>query len=259
MNRRLRHGAGTTAAAAACLLVAAAAFGAPTATPPVVTDALRDAARTIQNVCFGLYPPDLLATMTGSAAAPPDAVRDDPARQMKYLSAEKKADKGLFYPSSLDDILPGLMSEVRAGRSFLDLGSGDGRVVFMAAILGAQATGIEYEPQMHQIAEAALRKLHAVVPKERVTLLKGDFYKLDWSRYDVLFYFGLGTFDESGMLAKMRREMRPDAILLLAHMHPPPAGFLPIARYGVVSTWQRDPDDLPEDDAAPVPHPKKPR
>jgi hypothetical protein len=129
----------------------------------------------------------------------------------------------------------------------------------MAAILGARATGIEYDPQMHGIAETALRKLHGTVPKERVTLLKGDFYKLDWSRYDVLFYFGLGTFDESALLAKMRREMSPEAILILAHMHPPPEGFLPIARHGVVSTWRHDPDDSPEDDAPEAPHPKKPR
>ncbi len=254
-------------AAAAGRPATAAASPPGTATPrpitrpptPVPSDAVLEAARTIQNVCFALYPPELLKTMTGSATPPPQDVSADPARQMKYLTAEKKEEKGLFYPSSLEDILPGLMSEVREGRSFLDLGSGDGRVVFMAAILGAQATGIEYEPEMHQIAETALRKLRATVPKERVTLLKGDFYKLDWSRYDVLFYFGLGTFDESGMLAKMRREMRPEAILILAHRQPPSAGFLPIARYGVVSTWRIDPDDPLEDEAPPAPHPKKPR
>ncbi|HKQ96445.1 MAG TPA: class I SAM-dependent methyltransferase [Candidatus Polarisedimenticolia bacterium] len=220
-------------------------------------ESIAAAARTIQNVCFSLYPPDLLAIMTGTPATPPEAVRDDPARQMKYLTAEKKAAQGLFYPSSLDDILPGLMTEVRPGRSFLDLGSGDGRVVFIAAILGAQATGIEFDPPMHEIARAARKELKATVPKERVTLLKGDFYELDWSKYDVLFYFGSGTFDEPRMLAKLRKEMRPDAVLVLAHVPEAPEGFLALGQYGVVRTWQRDPQDLPES-VAPA-HPDRPR
>lgn len=256
MIQGLRRGAGRAAATAAALLLSAAGpAAAPVAHPaaPVVPESITAAARTIQNVCFSLYPPDLLATMTGTPAPPPQEVRDDPARQMKYLSAEKHAAQGLFYPSSLDDILPGLMTEVRPGRSLLDLGSGDGRVAFIAAILGAQATGIEYDPQMHAIARAALKELKATVPKERVTLLKGDFYRLDWSRYDVLFYFGSGTFDEPRMLAKLRKEMRSDAVLVLAHVPEAPEGFLLRGRYGVVGTWQRDPQDLPESDAVTPP------
>ena len=264
MSLRLRPRAGGSAAILLLVFTAIAAGGplvegAPSAaalppprsvTPapaPVPSDAIREAARTIQNVCFSLYPPDLLQEMTGVAAPPPEAARTDPGQQIKYLSHETATAQGLFYPSDLEEILPGLMTEVRAGRTFLDLGSGDGRVVFMAAVLGAQATGIEYDPKLHRLAGAALKRLkESVVIKERVTLLKGDFYRLDWSRYDVLFYFGLGTFDESGMFEKMRREMRPDAVLVLAHAPRTPEGFLQRARHGVVTTWQRDLQDLPE-------------
>ena len=41
----------------------------------------------------------------------------------------------------MDEILPVMRSYVSEGTKFLDLGSGDGRILFLAAALGANVTG----------------------------------------------------------------------------------------------------------------------
>jgi len=227
------------------LFAAPAAAGPPTTPSPAALDA---AVLAIQNTCFAAYPPDLMTAMTGRPGPPPREVLASPALQMKYLSTEKVEDRGLFYPSSLDDIRAGLEAAVRPGLKFLDLGSGDGRVVFLAAVLGAEATGIEYDARVHAVARDALARLAAIVPRERVRLRRGDFFRADWSGYDVIFYFGTnGTFAEDRMYAKLAREMKPDAVLLLAHVPNPPPGFEPLAEHGVVRAWRRErPDDAGE-------------
>jgi len=239
-------------------LLVAIAFAAPAAAGP--TDhqpatapspaAIDAAVRTIQNTCFAAYPADLLAVMSGHPGPPPAEVLENPALQMKYLRTEEVEERGLFYPSSLDDIRAGLAAVVRPGLKFLDLGSGDGRVVFLAVVLGADATGIEYDARVHAVAKEALARLTATVPRARVRLRRGDFFRADWSGYDVIFYFGSGTFAEDRMFAKLAREMKPDAMLLLAHGPDPPAGFELVEERGVVRAWRLERPDAAGEPAA---------
>jgi SAM-dependent methyltransferase len=199
-----------------------------------------DRVREIQVVCFATYPADLVARMSGREGPIPDAVRSDPRLQVKYLKTEEVVAKGLFYPSLLDELLPAFEATVRPGARFLDLGSGDGRVVFLAALLGAHATGIEYDRRLHRIALEARRRLEEIVPTDRALLHRSDFFRADLAAYDVLFYFGSGSYAEDRMLAKLGREMREDAVLLLAHG--PPAvlpGLTLIASYGPVQAYRR--------------------
>lgn len=197
-------------------------------------------AREIQNVCFANYPPDLIEAMSGHEGSVPEEVRMDPARRQKFFRTEEIVMKGLFYPSLLDDLLPALTAVVRPGMTFLDLGSGDGRVVFMAAHLGADATGIEYDRTLHRIARSARRNLTDHIEPGRARLLRGDFFKLDFSSYDVLFYFGKGSFSEDRLLEKIRTEIRDDAFFLFSF----PPGILPemtpIGIYGPVSVYRFD-------------------
>ncbi|HET8947341.1 MAG TPA: class I SAM-dependent methyltransferase [Candidatus Polarisedimenticolia bacterium] len=224
-------------AAAAGLLVPAVlvpALAGPGAVPS--HDKVVAAARRIQNACFATYPPELLLRLTGSETVPAE-VRDDPALQMKAFTRTDRREKGLFYPTSLDDTLDAFESEVRPGLKLLDLGSGDGRVVFLSAVLGADATGIEWEPSLHRLALDARKRLGSFVPRGRAHLRQGDFLREDFSRYDLLFYFGSGSFDDTALFDKIRRELRPGARLLFAHETLPPSGLDETASYGVVKVY----------------------
>ncbi len=184
---------------------------------------LLDKVRQIQVVCFASYPADLVARMSGRKGPVPEEV----------------VAKGLFYPSLLDELLPAFEATVMPGVRFLDLGSGDGRVVFLAALLGAQASGIEYDRHLHRIALEARRRLEGIMPVDRAELRRGDFFRADLTTYDVIFYFGSGSYAEDRMLAKLGRDMHPGAILLLAHG---PTVVIPdliqIADYGPVRAYR---------------------
>jgi hypothetical protein len=198
--------------------------------------AVVQAARRIQNACFATYPPGLLLRLTGSETVSAE-VRDDPALQMKAFTHTDKREKGLFYPTSLDDTLDAFESEVRPGLKLLDLGSGDGRVIFLSAVMGADATGIEWEPALHRLALDARKRLGSFVPRNRAHLRQGDFLREDFSRYDLLFHFGSGTFDDTALFDKIRRELRPGARLLYAHGNLPPPGLEETASYDVVKVY----------------------
>jgi len=204
--------------------------------PPTLP--LTDLARRIQIVCFESYPRRLVRRMSGRPGPVPEEVRSDPQLQVKYLKSEWVVRKGLFYPTWLDELLPALQAAVRPGARFLDLGSGDGRVVFMAAAMGAQATGIEFNRELHRLAGEARGRLGDILDIDRAVLKRGDFFKEDFSGYDVFFYFGDGSSAEQALLAKLRREMRPDAILILAHIQGQVPGFVRVAKYGEAGTYR---------------------
>jgi len=156
--------------AALCSGAAADFFPASAARSDAPPSARVGAVRRIQNVCFAARPPSLLKSLTGHDAVPAE-VRDDPARQMKAFVDVDRREKGLFYPTSLDDVLDAFESEVRPGMRLLDLGSGDGRVVFLSALLGADATGVEWEESLHRIALESRDRLADLVPKRRARLV----------------------------------------------------------------------------------------
>ena len=64
-----------------------------------------------------------------------------------------------------------------------DLGSGDGRTVITAAKRGAQAVGVEYNPDMVALSERAAAK-EGVSAKAR--FIQGDIFQTDFSKATVL-------------------------------------------------------------------------
>lgn len=234
MRRRFGFGippAGCLAALAFCAIAPAPARGAIDGAPQ--HPGLAEVARQIQIICFEAYPEELVQRMSGRPAPVPEDVRSDPRLQVKYLKTEEVVRKGLFYPTLLDELLPAFRAAVRPGARFLDLGSGDGRVVFLAAALGARAHGVEFDRGLDRIARTARGRLGGLIDVDRAVLKRGDFFKEDFAGYDVFFYFGSGSSAEDRLLAKLRREMRRDAILLLAHVEGTVPGFVQVADYGV--------------------------
>jgi len=66
---------------------------------------------------------------------------------------------------------------------FIDLGSGDGRITFLASLF-TTAVGIEGDPELHAIAEKAKTDLGI-----SCTLINGDYQNEDLRSYDVLFIY----------------------------------------------------------------------
>jgi len=73
---------------------------------------------------------------------------------------------------------------LKAGEKFYDLGSGDGRVVVMAARkFGADATGVEMDTDLHKQSTDRIRAL-GLESKARIIL--GDITKQDFSNANLL-------------------------------------------------------------------------
>ena len=73
---------------------------------------------------------------------------------------------------------------LKPGEKMFDLGSGDGRVVIMAAQkFGADATGIEFDSDLHKQSTDRIRAL-GLEKKARIIL--GDIAKQDYSSADLL-------------------------------------------------------------------------
>lgn len=190
--------------------------------PPVTQETLD----RIQRACLRSYTPEMLRSMTSGATGKiPAEVEQNPEQQPDFLAEVLKLEKGLFYPILLEDMLPAFEQYIRPGDRFLDLGSGDGRAVFLANALGANATGIEYDKLMFKTSERALANLGGVVDKKRVRLLKNDFFKESWSGYDVVYYFDIGSFHHDRLREKIARELDQGARLLVAHQQAPFPGL----------------------------------
>jgi SAM-dependent methyltransferase len=68
----------------------------------------------------------------------------------------------------------------------IDLGSGDGRTVIAAAKRGAKALGIEYNPDM---VELAIRNAAEAGVSDRARFIKADLFETDFSQATVLTLF----------------------------------------------------------------------
>jgi SAM-dependent methyltransferase len=78
------------------------------------------------------------------------------------------------------------MAQVTAKDYVIDLGSGDGRTVITAAKRGARAHGIEYNPDMVELARRAAAKEGV---SERATFAEADIFASDFSRATVITLF----------------------------------------------------------------------
>jgi len=82
------------------------------------------------------------------------------------------------------------MAEVTPQDFLMDLGSGDGRTVIAAAKRGLTAQGIEYNPDM---VDLATRNAKAEGVSARATFIKADLFETDFSKAQVITMFLLPT------------------------------------------------------------------
>ncbi len=109
-----------------------------------------------------------------------------------------KTKHGYYHPTNLEH-LKGVFKQFK-GKRMLDLGSGTGEVVELALKEGVQAFGVEIEKELWEKAQCW-----------RTTIL-GDMFDLDWSKYDVLYYYIDGCNEQRRILDKINKEFKGTVI-----------------------------------------------
>ncbi|OIP31430.1 MAG: hypothetical protein COW04_09195 [Deltaproteobacteria bacterium CG12_big_fil_rev_8_21_14_0_65_43_10] len=143
-------------------------------------------------------------------------------------------EKGIFVPTRIKDpnILTAFNKVLKPGIRFLDLGSGDGRVVFLASLFGAASTGIEFDEDIFNSGLKARDKLSNRFDLSKTELIRGDFFEADFSGYDVIYYFMSGSFEEKRLEEKLAKELKQEAILVGYIEHEAFKELLSVGRIG---------------------------
>ena len=118
--------------------------------------------------------------------------------------------KGIWGPAGTQDVYE-FFVKIKLGnyKSFLDLGSGDGKVVLIASLFGVEATGIEYDKKLADVGIKICDELGL-----KAEFIVGDFFEHDWSKYDIIF-INPDQGMHKGVEDKLLREMKDDAKLFV--------------------------------------------
>ena len=122
-----------------------------------------------------------------------------------------------FWNSSIPDEVYEIFRRINLNkfRSFLDIGSGDGKVVMIAAMFCEKAEGIEIDAFLHSKASEIKEKFGI----ENAAFHNKDFFQHDFSAYDVLFLSPDAPM-ERGMEDKLLKEMKGKLIHYGHHFRP---------------------------------------
>lgn len=102
------------------------------------------------------------------------------------------------------------LAEIRPGMRVVDLGSGDGAILFEAARRGAIATGLEINPFLVWFSRIRAR---CAGFKNKISVLRHDFYFGDLPEADVIFvYLWPETMDK--LREKFLRECQPGTLII---------------------------------------------
>lgn len=108
------------------------------------------------------------------------------------------------------------LAQIQSGERVMDIGSGDGRLVFAAAERGARAIGIEINPILYAWSALKAKFRH----RRRVAFRRENFWRTDLSDVDVLTVYCLpGKMDR--LQNKLARELKPGARVVV-HAFPFP-------------------------------------
>ena len=100
------------------------------------------------------------------------------------------------------------MAELKPGETFVDLGSGDGRPVIIAAReFGARAIGVELR---EDLAKQAMRKVMELGLHDRVKIIHANLFDIDISMADVVYLY-LTTSANEKVKPKLEAELKRGA------------------------------------------------
>ena len=139
----------------------------------------------------------------------------DTQNMRKGVLPMRETAKGYWSPAIMKEVFDGFTQMGLSNyRRFLDLGSGDGRVVLIASLFVPMAEGVEIDRELHEAAIAMAKKLE--IP---AIFHHKDLHSIDISPYDALFISPDAPL-ERGIEGKLLREMKGDLIVYGNHFHP---------------------------------------
>jgi hypothetical protein len=129
----------------------------------------------------------VLSASTAPAQQPPPPEPQQPPPQ-PYVPEVGQAGKDVIWVPSPPELIERMLdvAKVTSADYVVDLGSGDGRMVIAAAKRGAQALGVEFNPDM---VELSRRLAGEAGVADKATFVQGDMYAADFSKATVLALF----------------------------------------------------------------------
>lgn len=101
---------------------------------------------------------------------------------------------GIYAESPLSSLSQ--FEEFVKGKKVLDLGAGKGFIVDKLLSMGANAWGIEIEKELFD---------EAITPQR---MILGDFMTIDFSKWDVIYYYMNGCAKQAELFDKIAREFK---------------------------------------------------
>src|SRR5881392_2739151 len=105
--------------------------------------------------------------------------------QQKFEPQVGQAGKDVIWVPTPDEVVDRMLTMAQLGPSdfHMDLGSGDGKIVIAAAKRGAQALGIEYNPDMVKVAQDNAQKAGVA---DKASFRRADIFQTDFSQATVI-------------------------------------------------------------------------
>lgn len=173
-----------------------------------VSSFMRPAAALALAACLLPLSPQAQAQKGSSDGSPP-------AAKESFEPQSGQAGKDVIWVPTPTEVVEALldMASVKAGDKLVDLGSGDGRIAIAAAKRGAQATGIEYNPDMVGLSQRNAARAGV----SNVKFVQGDIFASDFSDADVVTMYLLPVLNER--LRPQLLDMKPGT-RLASHQFP---------------------------------------
>lgn len=128
----------------------------------------------------------------------------------------RNTEKGFWGHAIADEIYESFRRlNLQKFNSFIDLGSGDGKVVLIASLFCKRAVGIEIDQELHQKAMEMKNKL--LIPN--AIFYNNDFFAHSISEFDTVFVYPDAPM-ERGLEKKLLNELNGKLIHYGHHFHP---------------------------------------
>jgi SAM-dependent methyltransferase len=152
--------------------------------------------------------PDAHAQKGGTDGSPP-------AAKESFEPQSGQAGKDVIWVPTPNEVVEAMldMASVKKGDKLVDLGAGDGRIAIAAAKRGAQATGIEFNPDMVALSQRNATRAGV----NNVKFVQGDIFASDFSDADVVTMYLLPVLNER--LRPQLLDMKPGT-RLASHQFP---------------------------------------